>query len=145
MSFSPIRICVLYDNARGYCGRAVPELVRQLESRSFIVDTHDIADGPVRVDDYAGLVLGTPVFGLALRGSGPTDAMERFIGNMPALSGRRVAVFCVYQTRPGDTFDRMKRLLFAKGAELVAEQAFWVLRPTKHAHVIPTECMVRVR
>jgi len=136
---------VVYDNARRFCGRSVRELVKLLERRAFIVDTHDIADGPVALEDYAGLVVGSPVFGLGFRGVGPTHALTRYISDLPSLEGRSVAIFCVYALRPGDTLERMRRMLDAKGAELVIEQAFWVAAPKRDAHVIPTECMVRMR
>ena len=136
---------MLYDNARGFCGRSVRELARLLEQRAFIVDTHDIADGPVALEDYTGLVVGSPVFGLGLRGVGPTHALTRYVADLPSLEGRRVASFCVYASRPGNTLARMRQMLTAKGAELVVEQAFWVAAPKRDVHVIPTECMVRMR
>ncbi len=142
---SPVRICVLYDNTRGFCARSVRELARLLEQRAFIVTTHDIADGPLSLEDYTGVVVGSPVFGLGLRGVGPTHALTRFIADLTSLEGRQVAIFCVYATRPGNTLERMRHMLDAKGANLVVEQAFWVAAPKRDAHVIPTECMVRMR
>ena len=75
----------------------------------------------------------------------PSAPLREFIEALPDLDEHRVAIFCVYEVRPGATFDRMKNLLLDKGAELVAEQAFWRLQPDHFSHIIPAECMVRIR
>jgi hypothetical protein len=145
MPFQPLRLAVIYDNQRGHCGRVVPRMKTLLEERAFLVDTHDVARGPFDVAPYAGLILGTPVLGLGWQGVGPTPALRAFVDAIPDLAGLRVAIFCVYEIRPGDSFDRMKNQLFDKGADFVAQHAFWVLRPQWNEHVIPAECMVRIR
>lgn len=145
MPFKPLRLCIVVDNAGGRCTRVVDRMKEMLEHRAFIVDTHEVGQGPLDLAPYAGLIFGTPVPGLGIRGVGPSRRLREFIEQLPALDGTRVAIFCVYDLRPGDTFDRMKNLLFEKGAEFVAEQAFWVLRPHEHDHIIPAECMIRIR
>ncbi len=145
MPIKPLRICIAYDNARGHCGRVVPRMKELLEHRAFLVDTHDISQGTVEIEQYDALILGTPVFGLGIRGQGPTASMRAFISALPDLDETRVAIFCAYESRPGNTFDRMKNILFEKGAQFVAQHAFWILRPHEGDHIIPAECMVRVR
>ena len=145
MPFKPLRLCIVHDNARGYCGRVIPLMKEMLEDRAFEVDTHEVGQGPLDIRPYAGLILGTPVTGLALRGVGPSRALRDFVEAMPDLDGMKVALFCVYEIRPGNTFDRMKNLIFEKGAEFVAEHAYWMLEPAHHAHIIPAECMIRIR
>jgi hypothetical protein len=145
MPFVPLRLCIVYDNARGHCGRVVPRMKTMLENRAFLVDTHEIGQGLLEVGRYRGLIFGTPVTGLGIRGEGPSRALRAFIEGLPSLDEHQVAIFCVYETRSGNTFDRMKNLLFDKGAHFVAEQAFWALRPLENDHVIPAECMVRIR
>lgn len=145
MPFEPLRLCIIHDNARGHCGRVVPLMKEMLEERAFEVDVHEISQGSLDLAPYAGLVIGTPVFGLGIRSVGPTPALRSFIEDLPDLEDHKVAVFCVYETRPGRTFDRMKNLLFDKGADFVAEHAYWFLQPRRHAHIIPAECMIRIR
>lgn len=145
MPFSPIRLLVLYDDARGYCGRVVPRMKELLEHRAFVVDTHRIQDGPVDIAPYSGLVIGSPVFGLGIKGVGPTAALTTFIEGLSGLDEKRVALFCVYETRPGTTFDRMKGLVLQQGAEFVASHGYWLLQPHRDEHIIPAECMVRIR
>jgi hypothetical protein len=145
MPFEPLHVCIVYDGARGHCGRVVPRMKEMLEHRAFIVDTHEVGDGPLDIEPYAGLVFGTPVTGLGVRGQGPSRRLREFIEAMPDLDEHKVAIFCVYELRPGNTFDRMKNLIFEKGAQFVAEHAFWIGRPHHGDHIIPAECMVRIR
>jgi hypothetical protein len=145
MPFVPQRLCIVYDNARGHCGRVVPRMKTMLEQRAFLVDTHEVGEGPLDLAPYRGLIFGTPVTGLGIRGGGPSRALRAFLDRLPDLDEHQVAIFCVYETRPGNTFDKLKNLLFEKGAHFVAEQAFWVLRPHENDHIIPAECMVRIR
>lgn len=146
LPFVPIRLLVLYDNQRGYCARVLPNMLRLLEHRAFIVDTHDIADGAVDISSYKGLILGSPVFGLGLRGVGPTDALTTFVQHqLPDLDEHKVAVFCVHELRPGLTLDRMRGLVYEKGGGFVAGHAYSLLRPRNGEHVLPAECMVRIR
>jgi len=145
MPFRALRLCIVYDGTRGLCGRVVPRMKEMLEHRAFVVDTHEVGRGPLDLAPYRGVILGTPVTGLALRGAGPSARLRAWVESVPSLEGQKVAVFCVYEIRPGNTFDRMKNLVLEKGAEFVVEQAFWVLAPQRDDHVIPAECMVRIR
>lgn len=116
-----------------------------LEHRAFTVDVHRIQDGPVDVTPYKGLILGSPCFGLGIKGVGPTEALQEYVKSLPDLTGKKAAVFCVYELSPGTTLDRMKGMIFEKGADFVAAHAYSMLRPNRGEHILPTECMVRVR
>lgn len=144
MPFRPIRLLILIDDAGGACATVVPRMKELLEHRAFLVDTHRIQDGPRDIAPYAGLILGTPVRGLALRHAGPTPALEAYVRGLD-LSGKKVALFAVYDLRPGVVFDRMKGLIFEQGADFVAAHAYSRWRPTGGEHILPTECMVRIR
>lgn len=145
MPFKPIRLLIAHDPAGGRCGLVVPRMKELLELRAFEVDVHEIGSGEVDLEPYAGLIIGTPVTGLALRNVQPTQKVADFISNAEGLDEKKVALFCVYDVRPGDIFDRMKNLVYEKGAEYVAEHAYWRLRPTEEDYVIPAECMIRIR
>lgn len=145
MPFTPIRLLILIDDARGYCGKVVPRMKELLEHRAFQVDVHRIQDGPVDIAPYRGLVIGTPVFGMGVQGVGPTPELTRFIQDLADLDEKKVALFCVYQVRPGTTFDRMRGLVLELGAEFVASHGYHLLRLKEDEHVIPAECMVRIR
>lgn len=145
MPFKPLRILIAYDNSGGRCGLVVPRMKELLEARAFEVDTVELGSGPVDIEAYRGIILGTPVTGLALRAAGPSAAVSEFINTAEGLDEKKVALFCVYDVRPGDIFDRMKNLLYERGAEYVAEWPYWRLRPADGEAMLPAECMVRIR
>lgn len=145
MPFRALRLLILFDDAHGYCKRVVPRMKELLEHRAFLVDVHRIQDGPIDVAPYRGIILGSPSYGLGIRGAGPTQELQDYVAALPDLDGVKVAVFCVYRLRPGVTLDRMKGMAFEKGADLVVAQGYSLLKPTEADHVLPTECMVRIR
>lgn len=116
-----------------------------LEHRAFVVDVHRIQDGPVDVTPYKGLILGSPCYGLGIKGVGPSEALQALVKDTPDWSGKKAAVYCVYELSPGTTLDRMKGMIYEKGADFVAAHAYSMLRPSNGEHILPTECMVRIR
>lgn len=145
LSFKPIRLLIAYDPARGHCGLVVPRMKKMLEDRAFTVDVHEIDGSPVDLADYSAVIFGTPMPGVGLRRSGPTEKVEQFIAGLEGLDEKKFALFCVYDVGFGTTFDRLKNLLMEKGAEYVAEHPYWRLRPQDGEHILPAECMIRIR
>lgn len=145
MPFRALRLLILYDDASGLCARVVPRMKELLEHRAFLVDVHRVQDGPIDIGPYRGIILGSPSHGLGIRGAGPTQALQDYVTALPDLDGVKVAAFCVYRLRAGVTLDRMKGMIFEKGADLVTAQAYSALRPAEGEHILPTECMVRIR
>lgn len=145
MPFKPIRLLIAYDPAGGRCGAVVPRMKELLEERAFEVDVHEIGSGDVDLEPYKGVVLGTPVSGLAVRSTGPTQKVVDWINTTEGLDEKKVALFCVYDVRPGDIFDKLKNVVFERGAEVVVEYPYWRLRPEDGEDQLPAECMVRIR
>jgi hypothetical protein len=141
--FEPLRLLLLFDGAHGFCGRVVPRMRTLLEQRAFLVDLRDVNSGSVgELDPYAGLVIGGPVLGVRAK---PSAAILQALGDLPALGDRAVALFCVYLVRGGATFDRMRALVAERRGRVIAEQPYAFGRPRHGDHVLPTECMVRIR
>lgn len=144
MPFKPIRLLVAYDPALGLCAAVVPRLKEMLEERAFEVDVHELGSGDLPdLGPYKGVVVGSPVPGV--RASEPTDKVKDFITNAEDLDEKKVALFCVYGLRPGRVLDRMRGLVIERGAEVVVAHAYARLRPTEGEHVVPAECMIRIR
>jgi hypothetical protein len=141
--FEPLRLLLLFDDAHGFCGRVVPRMRSLLEQRAFLVDLREVKSGSVGdLDPYAGIVIGSPVLGVRGR---PTEAIARYLRDLPSLGERAVALFCVYFVRAGSTLDQMRALVAGKDGRVIAEQRYAVARPQHGDHVLPTECMVRIR
>lgn len=145
MPFKPIRLLIAYDNDGNRCAPIVPRMKELLEDRAFLVDVHEIGSGEVDIEPYSGIVIGTPVTGLAVRSAGPTQKVIDFINGLEGLDEKKVATWCVFDVRPGDVFDKFKNILFEKGADVVAEGPYWRLRPEDGETALPAECMVRIR
>lgn len=145
MTFKPIPLLIAYDPAGGRCGMVVPRMKQLLEERAFKVDVVELNGSPVDIEAYTGIVIGTPVKGLALRNVQPTAPVVDFIRDAEGLDEKKVALFCVYDVREGDIFDRLKNLISERGAEYVAEYAYWRFRPHQGEELLPAECMVRIR
>jgi hypothetical protein len=143
--FTPLRLLILTDPAGGLCARVIPRMRQLLEDRAFLVDEHRLDQGAVDISPYRGLIIGSPVFGLGVKGVGPTDALLRHVLDLPDLEGRYAALFCVPQLRPGLTLDRMRGLAREKGAQVVCARSYppWGADPGEH--ILPAECMVRIR
>jgi len=140
-------LLVVFDDEGGLCGTVVPRMVEMLEQRAFEVETLELEGAVPEIDaeDYDGLILGSPATGLGIKGAGPTGRVREFLDAIEDLDELKVALFCVYQARPGRTLDNMSALVQERGGELVASMAYWVRNPTHDEHVIPAECMVRIR
>jgi hypothetical protein len=143
MPFRPLRLVLAYDDARGHCTPLVHRFRVLLEDRAFVVHVHRIGEPLPDMEGVAGLVLGIPVTGV--RGVGPGAEVERFVRELPRLGELRVALFAVYELRVGGALDRLKNLVYARGAQVVTEHAAWRLRLEEAIEVLPTECMVRIR
>ncbi len=117
-----------------------------LEDRAFLVEAVSLGSpGELDASAFDGLVLGIPVPGLGMRGGGVSPSMQRFVESLGELDEVRVALFSVYTVRSGDTLELFRALLEERGAEVVVAQALSRLAPSRNEHVLPTECMVRIR
>jgi hypothetical protein len=143
--FTPIRLLILIDDQKGYCGRLVPRMTEMLEDRAFQVDVHRIQDGPVDITPYRGMIIGSPASGISIKGGAPTPALEAYVREMPDLDELQIALFIVFEVHPASSMDRMKGMIFDKGAELVTTYEYGLFRLDVEDHTIAAECMVRIR
>ena len=143
--FQPIPILILIDDTRGWCAGVVPELQVLLENRGFIPHVHRMQDGPIQIGDNRAMLLGAPTFGFGIRERAPTADFADYVEAMDGLDEVSIGVFTVYATRPGDSLQRLKGLVLRTGARFIAWHGYPRWNLSKGAHVLPAECMVRVR
>ncbi len=146
MAFSPLKLLMVTDNTRRFCGRVTPALQADLVHRAFEVDAYtlDALPADFNVESYDGLVMGFPVFGSGRDGA-PSKAILDFVETLGDLDEIRVALFCVYQVWEGPSLLRFQSILENLGAEVHCSQAFWFLKPKYRKHELPAEIMVRIR
>ena len=145
MPFEPIPLLILIDDTGGRCGQVVPRMKALLEHRGFVVTVHRVADGPIDVRPFTGIVLGAPTFGVGLKDLPPTDALADYLDTLEDIDEKQIAVFTVYAAWPGNSLERLKGLVLRLGAQFVAWHGYPMTNLDKGEHVIPTECMVRIR
>ncbi|MES2639932.1 MAG: hypothetical protein V4850_10635 [Myxococcota bacterium] len=149
MPFKPIRILIAYDDTRGFCGAVVPRMKQMLEERAFQVDTFVIGGQTPQespdLEPYGGIVVGAPVLRLGLRPSTVPPAVAAFLDGAEALDEKKLAVFSVFGAWPGTMVEALKQKVGELGGECVAEYAYWRLKPEWGEHVVPAECMIRIR
>ena len=63
------------------------------------------------------MLVGTWVHGLFVVGQTPWAAAK--ISNLPAMRGKRAAVFCTFALNPGKSLDRLTGAVQATGADVV--------------------------
>ncbi|MDP2310299.1 MAG: hypothetical protein Q8P18_30060 [Pseudomonadota bacterium] len=149
MPFKPIRLLIAYDDTRGFCGSVVPRMKQMLEERAFVVDTFVIGGPDPRerldLELYTGLIVGAPVLRAGLRPSTLPEPVAAFLDGVDALDEKKLAVFSVYGLWPGTMVEALKQKVGELGGECVAEYAYWRLKPEWGEHVVPAECMIRIR
>lgn len=148
MPFKPIRLLIAYDDTRGLCGAVVPRMKQMLEERAFQVDTFVIGGSAGETPDlepYNGVIVGAPVLRLGLRPSTLPASVAGFLDAAESLDEKKLAVFSVYGVWPGTMVEALKQKVGELGGECVAEYAYWRLKPEWGEHVVPAECMIRIR
>lgn len=113
-----------------------------LVARAFAVTVTPLALAPTDLGEFDGVILGTPV---SLRREGPTPAVLQWIERAEGLDEKKVAIFSAFWLRPGTALHVMRARLTELGVEVVVEFAYWLGKPEDGDHVLPAECMVRIR
>lgn len=142
MPFKSKRLLLTYDDVGGTCGRVVARMEQMLRDRAFDVTHLPLAQAPTDLSGFDGVVLGTPV---SLRGRGPSAAVLEWVARAEGLDERRVAIFSAFWAVPGRALTELRGKLTELGVEVVAEHAYWLVRPEDGNHLLPAECMVRIR
>lgn len=145
MPFTPRRLLIAFDDTRGLCGAVVPRMKQMLEERAFRVDTLVIGGDVPDLEPYQGVIVGAPVLGAGVRPASVPPAVAGFLESAEGLDEKKVAVFSVFTALPGTMTEALEQKVGELGAEVVARYAYWRLRPSSGEHVIPAECMIRIR
>lgn len=150
VAYTPIRLLVAYDPAGGLCRKVIPQMKQLLEERAFEVDVVELGQPIPDLAPYRGLVLGCAVRGLGLdglrgRGTELPEAFRRFVEETPDLEEKKVALFAVCALLPGQALLQMRSKVEARGAQVVVAQPYRRFGADPGVHVLPAECMVRIR
>lgn len=128
-------LLIVYDGADRSTRRTAELLAEAASAEEAAVIVKPVATATS--DDVAGVGALIPGCGVKMRvpfGGEPTHEMAEWIRRLPTMEGRPVGVFCTYTffpilfadavTRTAETLNEMGSALEAKGANLLASQAF---------------------
>ncbi|MBW4078562.1 MAG: FAD-dependent oxidoreductase [Acidobacteria bacterium] len=132
------RILVCYCSEGGTTKGVAEEMVDRLNLQGARAQARSINEVGVReLAEADALMVGTWVEGLVVAKVRPARAMREWLAGLPNLGGRRVGVFCTYKVNPRGALAEMSAALAAKGANVIASDAFGAR--DAHASIHPTK------
>jgi len=135
-SSRPRRVLVCYASAGGKTAGAAQQIADGYAADGLVARLLPISK--VGAAELAGadiLVVGTWVEGFVVADVGPAKAMRKWLGELPRIGGKSVAIFCTFAIAPKDTLGEMRRSLEEKGAVVVAQAAFGSKELDPHAGI----------
>lgn len=119
-----MHILILYQSRGGNTRRTADSIAQAARALGHTVAVKSVIEvRQADIDQAERLFIGTWVQGFILFGVKPAAA-ELWVAALPALTGKSVAVFCTYAFNPRRSLDRLSALLTARGAKVIAKQAF---------------------
>ena len=112
---------------------------------SFDVDVFELGGTIPDLTPYKGIILGSPVLGMGLRRDEPGEAVENFVAQAQEIGEKKLALFTVCRAFPGKILLKMRELVEKQGSTVVVMQAYNYFRPEEDDHILPAECMIRIR
>lgn len=118
-----MRAVVIYESLTGNTRRAAEVIGDELVRSGIETAVCQITDIDYQALSSAELVVvGSWVDGLFVVGQRPGRA-GRMGSLLPAMAGKRAAVYCTFALNPGRTLQKLTALVEAKGAEVVGGMA----------------------
>ncbi|MHB1716139.1 MAG: flavodoxin family protein [Acidimicrobiales bacterium] len=129
-----MNVLVAYESRSGRTRRAAEAVAAAVRARGSDAILKTLAETAAEDIEHADAVaIGTWVEGFIVAKVGPAKAALEAIGQLPAIGGKPVAVFCTYGVTPRTTLATLRRSLEAKGANVVAENASHRSHPDRGA------------
>jgi flavodoxin len=128
-----MKAALLVESLTGHTWRAAELIATDLAQEGW-----DITGlSPLKHPDHAAIQLadivlvGTWVHGAFVIGQAPWALGA--IGKLPAMHGKRAAVFCTFALNPGKTLDKMTAAVAGRGADVVGGLALHRAKLEDHA------------
>ena len=119
-----MQVLVAYESRGGRTRRAAEAVAVAVRAQGSEATVKALKDTTAEdVERSEAIAIGTWVEGFVFFKVGPAKAALAGVGRLPALAGKRAAVFCTYGFNPGATLATLRRSLEDKGATVVAENA----------------------
>ncbi|MCW4045717.1 MAG: flavodoxin domain-containing protein [Candidatus Bathyarchaeota archaeon] len=117
-----MKTCILYFSRTGNTKRMAQAISDAAKAPAFDINS----TSPEIVDDYALLMIGTPVEGFR-----PAKETLAFVQSLPKTEGKKVILFCTYALWKGSTFKVLEKELSRKGYSVTLSVSKKGIRPGK--------------
>ena len=114
-----MRAAMLIESLTGNTWKAAELIAGGLTQQGWSISSLTPVNQPdhAAIQDADIVLVGTWVHGLFVVGQFPWAAAK--ISNLPAMRGKRSAVFCTFALNPGKTLDKLTDAVGATGADVV--------------------------
>jgi hypothetical protein len=145
--FTPLPLLLVTHTPAGRGDAVLDGLVGMLEDRAFVVRRVPLATAtPPDPAGFRGVVLAVEDPGLlGLRDHGVPAPVEAFLRRTPGLEAVPLAILTLHRVRRGPLGEALRRAAEARGVRIAVVHAMREGAPERDAHVVPAECMVRMR
>lgn len=139
-----MKAVVLTESLTGNTRRAGELIATKLQEERWGIT--DVCQ--VRKPDFAAIqaadlvVVGTWVHGIFVVGMAPFGAGA--LANLPAMQGKRAAVFCTFAINPGSTLDKMTSIIGQTGADVIGGLALHRSKLDAHAETFVSRLVATV-
>jgi flavodoxin len=130
-----MKAAVLYESLTGNTQRAGEKIASLLQQEGWSITGFD----PVRQPNHAALqeadfvLVGTWVHGLFVVGQAPWGLGS--VGHLPAMRGKKAAVFATFALNPGKTLDKLSTAVMDRGADVIGGVALNRSKLDQHSEV----------
>jgi flavodoxin len=130
-----MKAAVLVESLTGNTWKAAEMIAADLGQEGWAITGLD----KLRTPDYAAIqeadivLVGTWVHGFFVVGQAPFGVST--ISNLPAMRGKRAAVFCTFALNPGNSLDKLTGAVQATGADVVGGLALSRSKLEQHSEI----------
>src|SRR5918997_1664654 len=139
-----MKAAVLVESLTGNTWKAAELVADDLRQEGWTITGHDRVRTPdLSAIQAADMVrVGTWVHGLFVVGQAPWAVST--ISNLPAMRGKRAAVFCTFALNPGNSLDKLAGAVEATGADVVGGLALSRSKLDEHSEVFASRLVAAV-
>ena len=136
---------MLVESLTGNTWKAAELIADDLRQEGWMINglTKLRAPDLAALQDADMVLIGTWVHGLFVVGQTPWALST--ISNLPAMRGKRAAVFCTFALNPGRSLDKLTTAVGATGADVVGGLALSRSKLDEHSEVFASRLVSAVR
>ncbi len=130
-----MKAALLVESLTGNTWKAAEKIAADLEQERWTITGVNKVRQPdlAAIQDADMVLVGTWVHGFFVVGQAPWGVST--ISNLPAMRGKRAAVFCTFALSPANSLDKLTRAVEATGADVVGGLALSRSKLDEHSEI----------